>query len=47
MGLDNAGKTSIITAITKRFGFEEEITRLTPTRRIARDSFKFWRSEAI
>jgi len=41
MGLDNAGKTSIITAITKRFGFEEEISRLTPTRGIARDSFKF------
>ncbi len=41
MGLDNAGKTSIITAITKRFGFEEEITKLTPTRRIARDSFRF------
>ncbi|MFX0034706.1 MAG: ADP-ribosylation factor-like protein [Candidatus Hermodarchaeota archaeon] len=40
-GLDNAGKTSILTAITKRFGFEEEIARLTPTRRIARDSFKF------
>ena len=41
MGLDNAGKTSIVTAITKRFGFEEEIARLTPTRRIARDTFKF------
>ena len=41
MGLDNAGKTSIITAITRRFGFEEEIARLTPTRRIARDTFKF------
>ncbi len=41
MGLDNAGKTSIITAITQRFGFEEEIARLTPTRRIARDSFRF------
>ncbi len=41
MGLDNAGKTSIITAITRRFGFEEDIARLTPTRRIARDSFKF------
>ncbi|MFX1595767.1 MAG: ADP-ribosylation factor-like protein [Promethearchaeota archaeon] len=27
--------------MTKRFGFEEEIARLTPTRRIARDSFKF------
>jgi len=41
MGLDNAGKTSIITAITKRFGFEEEVGILLPTRRIARDSFKF------
>ena len=41
MGLDNAGKTSIITAITKRFGFEEEVGTLLPTRRIARDSFKF------
>ncbi|MFX0006846.1 MAG: ADP-ribosylation factor-like protein [Candidatus Hermodarchaeota archaeon] len=41
IGLDNAGKTSIITAITRRFGFEEEIARLVPTRRIARDTFKF------
>ncbi|MFX0002214.1 MAG: ADP-ribosylation factor-like protein [Candidatus Hodarchaeota archaeon] len=40
-GLDNAGKTSIITVITKRFGFEEEVARLTPTRRIARDTFRF------
>lgn len=41
LGLDAAGKTSIITAITKRFGFEEEVTKLTPTRRISRDTFKF------
>ena len=41
LGLDNAGKTSIITAITKRFGFEEEVAQLMPTRRIARDTFKF------
>ncbi|MFX0105081.1 MAG: ADP-ribosylation factor-like protein [Candidatus Hodarchaeota archaeon] len=41
MGLDNAGKTSIITVITKRFGFEEEVAKLMPTRRIARDTFKF------
>lgn len=39
--MDNAGKTSIITAITKKFGFEEEASQLMPTRRIARDSFKF------
>jgi len=41
LGLDNAGKTSIITAITKRFGFEEEVAKLMPTRRIARDNFRF------
>ncbi|MFX0028457.1 MAG: ADP-ribosylation factor-like protein [Candidatus Hermodarchaeota archaeon] len=41
LGLDNAGKTSIITAITRRFGFEEEIAKLMPTRRIARDTFGF------
>ena len=41
LGLDNAGKTSIITAITKRFGFEETVAKLMPTRRIARDTFQF------
>ncbi len=40
-GLDFAGKTSIITAITKRFGFEEEVAKLKPTRRVARDTFRF------
>jgi hypothetical protein len=39
--LDYAGKTSIITAITKKFGFEQEVLKLMPTRRIARDAFKF------
>ncbi|MFX0056839.1 MAG: ADP-ribosylation factor-like protein [Candidatus Hodarchaeota archaeon] len=41
LGLDNAGKTSIITVITKRFGFEEEVSKLMPTRKVARDAFKF------
>ena len=41
LGLDNAGKTSIITAITKRYGFEEEVTKLMPTRKVVRDAFKF------
>ena len=41
LGLDNAGKTSIITAITERFGFEEEIAKLIPTRRVDRDTFRF------
>jgi len=47
MGLDNAGKTSIITAITKRFGFEDEISKLMPTRKVARDAFKFLGVEFI
>lgn len=47
MGLDNAGKTSIITAITKRFGFEEEVFKLMPTRKIARDAFRFLGVEFI
>ena len=41
LGLDNAGKKSIITTITKRFGFEEEVKNLLPTKRIDRDMFKF------
>ncbi|MBN1215288.1 MAG: 50S ribosome-binding GTPase [Candidatus Lokiarchaeota archaeon] len=41
LGLDNAGKTSIITAITKRFGFEDEVKNLLPTKRIDRDMFRF------
>jgi len=47
MGLDFAGKTSIITAISKKFGFEEDILKLMPTRRIARDAFKFLGIEFI
>ncbi len=41
LGLDNADKTSIITVITKRFGYEEEVLKLVPTRRIDRDTFRF------
>ncbi len=41
VGLDNAGKTSIITAITERFGFEDDVMNLIPTRRIDRDTFSF------
>ncbi|MBD3197944.1 MAG: hypothetical protein GF317_23035 [Candidatus Lokiarchaeota archaeon] len=47
LGLDNAGKTSIITGITKKFGFEEEVLNLSPTRRIDRDTFKFLGVEFI
>jgi len=47
MGLDFAGKTSIITAISKKFGFEEDILKLMPTRKVARDAFKFLGIEFI
>ena len=47
MGLDFAVKTSIITAISKKFGFEEDILKLMPTRKIARDAFKFLGIEFI
>ncbi|HUW89146.1 MAG TPA: ADP-ribosylation factor-like protein [Candidatus Nanopelagicaceae bacterium] len=47
MGLDFAGKTSIITVISKKFGFEEDILKLMPTRKIARDAFKFLGIEFI
>ena len=47
MGLDFAGKTSIITAISKKFGFEQDIFKLMPTRKIARDAFKFLGIEFI
>ncbi|MHA1233797.1 MAG: ADP-ribosylation factor-like protein [Promethearchaeota archaeon] len=47
MGLDFAGKTSIITAISKKFGFEQDILKLMPTRKIARDAFKFLGIEFI
>ena len=47
LGLDNAGKSSIITAITKRFGFEEEVSNITPTRKIRRDTFRFLGLEFI
>ncbi|MBD3342103.1 MAG: hypothetical protein GF353_23585, partial [Candidatus Lokiarchaeota archaeon] len=47
LGLDNAGKTSIITAITKRFGFKEDVFKMSPTRRISREVFHFLGIEFI
>ncbi|MFW9781146.1 MAG: ADP-ribosylation factor-like protein [Candidatus Heimdallarchaeota archaeon] len=47
VGLDNAGKTSIIKAITKRFGFEDEVFKLMPTRKVVRDAFRFLGIEFI
>jgi GTPase SAR1 family protein len=41
LGLDNAGKTSIITAMKKKFDIPAEIKGLKPTKRIDRSSFQF------
>ncbi len=40
-GLDNAGKTSILTAFDKRYGFEKEIMELQPTKKIEYHHTKF------
>jgi len=48
-GLDNAGKTSILTAFDKRYNFEQEIKEIRPTRKIEyhktqflKKSVSFW-----
>ena len=40
-GLDNAGKTSILTAFNKRYDFEKEIRELQPTIRVSYQQTKF------
>ena len=40
-GLDNAGKTSILTALQKKFDFEKEIIALKPTIKVEYHSSKF------
>lgn len=40
-GLDNAGKTSLLLALEKKFSFEEDAKQLSPTVRVNRDSFSF------
>ena len=41
MGLDNAGKTSILTAMKKRFDIPKEIKGLKPTLKVERSNFQF------
>ncbi|HMF30019.1 MAG TPA: ADP-ribosylation factor-like protein [Candidatus Lokiarchaeia archaeon] len=40
-GLDNAGKTSLLIALEKKFAYENDLKELKPTVRINRDSFTF------
>jgi small GTP-binding protein len=41
MGLDNAGKTSILTAMKKKFDVPEHLKGLKPTLKVERTSFRF------
>lgn len=41
LGLDNAGKTSTLIALDKKYNFQEEIEKLKPTIRVERSTFKF------
>lgn len=41
LGLDNAGKTSILTAFQKKYAFEEKIRQLTPTISVKSSQFFF------
>lgn len=47
LGLDNAGKTSILIALKRKYNFQEELANLKPTTHIARTSFKFLNMEII
>jgi len=40
-GLDNAGKTSILTALERKYNFEKEVSELKPTIRVNYQSTKF------
>jgi signal recognition particle receptor subunit beta len=40
-GLDNAGKTSILTALKQKFDFMDQVSKLQPTLSVDRNSFSF------
>jgi len=44
-GLDNAGKTSILTTFNKRYDFEEEIKELMPTKKVVYQKTEFLNNE--
>ena len=41
LGLQNAGKTSILIALKKKFNFQEEVEKLRPTIKVQRSTFKY------
>ncbi|MFX1568037.1 MAG: ADP-ribosylation factor-like protein [Promethearchaeota archaeon] len=46
-GLDNAGKTSILTALDKKYDFERDIVQLKPTIRIEYHKMNFLRNNTV
>ncbi len=46
-GLDNAGKTSLLIALDKKFEYEDNIKKLTPTQGIHRTQFSFLNREIV
>ncbi|MBY8979777.1 MAG: GTP-binding protein [Candidatus Lokiarchaeota archaeon] len=46
-GLDNAGKTSILTALNKKYNFHKDIISLTPTIRVEYQATEFLKNRVI
>ncbi|MFX0076965.1 MAG: ADP-ribosylation factor-like protein [Candidatus Hermodarchaeota archaeon] len=46
-GLDNAGKTSILTALNKKYDFQKDIVSLTPTIRVEYQATEFLKNRII
>jgi len=46
-GLDNAGKTSILTALDKKYDFQKDIISLTPTIRVEYHTTYFLNQKVI
>jgi len=46
-GLDNAGKTSILTALNKKYNFQKEIISLTPTIRVEYQATEFLKNRVV
>jgi small GTP-binding protein len=46
-GLDNAGKTSILTALNKKYDFEKDIITLTPTIRVEYQATEFLKNRIV
>lgn len=46
-GLDNAGKTSILTALDKKYDFQKDIVSLTPTIRVEYQATEFLKNKVV